>query len=89
MRSDKCSSATAFLILLFCFGGAAFMQSSGTQSVLVVTALRYAQTNVEEQSSMTGEFDDAQHDLLWAESEIANQIEINELHNLPPPAALV
>ena len=65
------------------------MQSSGTQSVLVVTALRYAQTNVEEQSSMTGEFDDAQHDLLWAESEIANQIEINELHNLPPPAALV
>ncbi len=89
MRIDKCSSATAFLILLFCFGGAAFMQSSGTQSVLVVTALRYAQSDVEEQSSMTRRFDDTQQDLLWVDSEIATQIEINELHNLPPPAAVV
>ncbi len=89
MRSEKCSSATAFLILLFCFGGTAFMQSSGTQSVLVVTALRYAQTNVEEQSSMTCEFNEARYDLLRADSDIASQIEINELHNLPPPAAVV
>lgn len=65
------------------------MQSSGTQSVLVVTALRHAQSNVEEQSSMTSRFDDTQQDLLWVDSEIATQIEINELHNLPPPAAVV
>ena len=88
MRSDKCSSATAFLILLFCFGGVAFMQSGATQSALAVTALRYAQTNVEEQSSMAYESNDAQHDLIWADFEIIFQIEINELHNLPPPAAV-
>ena len=65
------------------------MYTSGTQSVLVVNALRYAQKSFEEQSSMTCEYDEAQHDLLRADSEIASQIEINELHNLPPPAAVV
>ncbi len=89
MRSDKCSSATAFLVLLFCFGGAAFMHSSGTQSVLVVNALRYAQANVEEQSSMSQELVIVQHDGSLTRTIIAQQIEINELHNLPPPAAVV
>ena len=89
MRIEKCSSVTAFLILLFCFGGSGFMYSSGTQSVLVVNTLRFAQKSVEEQSSMTCEFDEAGYDLLRADSEIASQIEINELHNLPPPAAVV
>ena len=65
------------------------MYTSGTQSVLVVNALRYTQKSFEEQSSMTCEFDEAPHNLLRADCEIASQIEINELHNLPPPAAVL
>jgi hypothetical protein len=89
MRSDRGITLVAFVVMLCCVGGAAGSCPISNSNALIVSMF------VNSHSSMTDELPSdtfetpEQISSQLVEIDIPAQVEIVELHNLPPPVATV